>query len=98
MLSVASLGAYETELAAPCKRVPYVALNPMISPEAAITSEHLVPLPFAVRMVYLLAHGFGPPSEHFLYRLDGLAYSLAAACTLYVLDGPDLSLRPLRPE
>jgi hypothetical protein len=63
---------------------------------AEITSEHLVPLPFAVRMMYLLAHGFGPPAEHFLYRLDGLAYSLAAASTLYVLEGPDLPPRALQ--
>ena len=70
----------------------------MMSPEPAITSEHLVPLPFAVRMVYLVSHGFGQPGEHFLYRLDGLAYSLASACTLYVLEGPELPPRPLRPD
>jgi hypothetical protein len=65
---------------------------------SAISSEDLVPLPFAVRMVYLLGHGFGPPAAHLLYRLDGLAYSLAAACTLYVLEGPELPPRPLRPD
>ncbi|HKQ27057.1 MAG TPA: hypothetical protein VJT77_00570, partial [Burkholderiales bacterium] len=65
---------------------------------AEITPEHLVPLPFAVRMVYLLAHGFEPPAEHFLDRLNGLAYSLAAASTMYVLEGPELPPRPLRPD
>ena len=55
--------------------------------EAQITHHDLVPLPFAARVVYLLAHGLPLPEEHLMERLNGLAYSLAGETTLYAVDG-----------
>lgn len=62
--------------------------------EADITQHDLVPLPFAARVVYLLAHGMPLPEEHLLERLNGLAYSLAGETTLYAVDGAEVRALP----
>ena len=53
-----------------------------------ISRIDLVPLPFAARMVYLLAYGVQLPAEHLSDRLNAMAYSLSRMATLYSLEGP----------
>jgi hypothetical protein len=61
-----------------------------------ISRIDLVPLPFAARMVYLLAYGVQLPAEHLSDRLNAMAYSLSTMATLYSLEGP--SMRALSSE
>jgi hypothetical protein len=55
-----------------------------------VSRVDLVPLPFAARMVYLLAYGVQLPAEHLSDRLNAMAYSLSTMATLYSLEGPSM--------
>lgn len=67
---------------------------------SADTSRHdLIPLPLAVRLVYLKAYGSAPPAAHLVDRRNGLAYLLAGLGTIYAIEGAGCAPpRPLSRE
>jgi hypothetical protein len=74
----------ETYLAALSRSLTYLMSM------AKLSRTDLVPLPFAARMVYLLAYGVQLPAEHLSDRLNAMAYSLSRMATLYSLEGPSM--------
>jgi hypothetical protein len=51
-----------------------------------VSKRELIAIPLAARMVYQRAYGRLPPQPHLAERLNGLAYCLAQAGGVYVIE------------